>query len=92
MKHCTDELLEKYLDRRCGLIRSARVSAHLRKCIECNSKLEVFREDRKLIAEIREAVSNQPEVEKMEAEFKGLGRLRELFGDEGGGSKTATGR
>ena len=89
MKHYTDEILEKYLDKRCGPIRSVIVSAHLGKCPECKLRIEALSEDRKLIAEIREAVGDQGKIDKMEAEFKGLERLRELLGDDGNGSKTS---
>ena len=86
MKHCTDEMLEKYLDKRCGPIRSVTVSVHIRKCPECKLRLEELPEARKLIAEIREAVGDQDKIDKMETEFKGLGRLRELLGDDGSDS------
>lgn len=90
MKHCTDEMLEKYLGKKCGLIRSVTVSAHLRKCDECKRKLEMIEEDRTLLTEIKEAVGGQAEIEKMEVEFKGLGRLRKLLDDDEDRSKTAS--
>ncbi len=84
MKHCTDELLEKYFDKRCGIIRNATVLVHLRECAECKLRLDALADDRKLISEIRDVLGGQAEIEKMEAEFRGLGRLRELLGDDDG--------
>lgn len=91
MGHCTDELLEKHLDGRCGLLKTAMVSAHLRKCAKCKGKFKTLMEDRNFISEVREAVSRQEELEKLGAGFRGFDRLRKLFGDDDTRSKSTTG-